>query len=484
MSVQQDRLSEILAAPIAVVGLGISNLPLLRYLLDHGAVSVTARDKKEFDALPDAVKQLEARGVRFVCGEDYLTDLTEKTVFRSPGIRPDIPAFAEARAQGSHVTSEMQLFFDLCPATVIGITGSDGKTTTTTLTYLLLAEESKAQGDAFRVFCGGNIGTPLLPLVDDMTDKDFAVVELSSFQLQDMHTAPTCAAVTNVTPNHLNWHTDYEEYKQAKRRILPPNGVTVLNADNPVTADMAQTAEQSVLFSSTRPYSDLHARFGDGHYVYVQNGYIVYTHGGVSEALLRASDILIPGRHNIENYMTAAALTYPYVRRSVLQHVAATFTGVRHRLEHVRTVDGVRYYNSSIDSSPNRTRASLLALEQRPIVICGGAAKGITFEVLAETLITHAKAVVLTGATAALIMNELRQNPFFDGDELPVYLVPDFREAVLKAAACAEEGDIVLLSPACTSFDAFRNFEERGDTFRAIVEEMPDEHVKIYKGIH
>ncbi len=484
MTAQQYRLSLLLSSTIAVVGLGISNLPLLQYLLDHGAVSITARDKKEFDSLPDAVKKLKDQGVQFICGDAYLENLTEKTIFRSPGIRPDVPAFAAAAEQGSQITSEMQLFFDLCPATIIGITGSDGKTTTTTLTHLLLTEEAKAQEGAFRVYCGGNIGTPLLPLVDEMTERDFAVVELSSFQLQDMKSTPARAAVTNVTPNHLNWHTDYEEYKEAKRHILPASGLTVLNADNPVTAEMTKEVARPLLFSSTMPYSDLHARFGEGHYIYLQNGYIVYTHDGISEALLRTADILIPGRHNIENYMTAAALTYPYVRRRILQSVAANFTGVRHRLEHIRTVDGVRYYNSSIDSSPNRTRASLLALEQRPVIICGGAAKGITFEVLADALITHAKTVVLTGATAEQIEEELRKNPFFDEEELPVYRVPDFEGAVLKAAACAEAGDIVLLSPACTSFDAFKNFEERGDTFRAIIEAMPEERVKIYKRIH
>lgn len=470
----QRILSDIVSAPIAVLGLGISNLPLILFLLDHGARDITARDKKPFDELAPAVKALTERGVRFVCGENYMEKLTEKTVFRSPGVYPFGEELDCVRARGGKVTSEMQLFFDLCPATILGITGSDGKTTTTTLTYQLLQKESERCGGAFKVYCGGNIGTPLLPHVDEMTDRDFAVVELSSFQLQDMTRAPSHAILTNITRNHLNWHKDYEEYIEAKKHILPRDGVTVLNADNEVTCAMANEVSHPILFSSTAPYSDLHARYGDHEYIYLQNGHMIYTYGGKSKCLLDVSQIRVIGRHNVENFMAAAALTLSFIDNSVLRALAPEFRGVRHRLELVRERGGVKYYNSSIDSSPNRTRVTLEALMERPIVICGGAAKGLTFEMLADSLVSHAKAVVLTGATAETIEKELLRHPLYDEENLPVIRHADFREAVLAAASIAKSGDTVLLSPACTSYDAFRNFEERGDTFMEIVRSLPE----------
>ncbi len=472
----QHILTEIVSSPIAVLGLGISNLPLISFLLDHGAKEITARDKKPFEELAPVVRALSDRGVRFVCGDTYMESLTEKTVFRSPGVYPYSEALERVRANGGRVTSEMQLFFDLCPATVLGVTGSDGKTTTTTLTYQLLQKEAERRGGAFQVYCGGNIGTPLLPRVDEMTEEDFAVVELSSFQLQDMTRAPSHAIVTNVTPNHLNWHKDYEEYIDAKKHILPKNGVTVLNADNEVTRAMAATVDRPILFSSTLPYSDLHARYGDHEYIYLQNGHMIYTCGGQSKSLLDVSQIRVVGRHNIENFMAAAALTLSFVDNIVLRALAPEFRGVRHRLEFVRERGGVKYYNSSIDSSPNRTRVTLEALMERPIVICGGAAKGLTFEMLADSLVSHAKAVVLTGATAKTIEKELLRHPLYDEENLPIIRRADFREAVLAAAEIAERGDTVLLSPACTSYDAFKNFEERGDVFVEIVRSLPELH--------
>lgn len=477
----KEKLDRILSGTVAVLGLGISNLPLLEFLLKKGAKSISARDQKPFEALPEEVRALKDKGVSFVLGEGYTEGITEDTVFRSPGIRPDLPALEAVRRRGGCVTSEMELFFELCPATVLGITGSDGKTTTTTLTARLLSMQAEAEGGAFRVFLGGNIGTPLLPRVDEMTERDFAVVELSSFQLMSFKRAPDRAVVTNITPNHLNWHKDYAEYIEAKKRILPARpSALVLNADNKETAAIARALsgtngeERPILFSSRRSYSDLHARFGEGRYLYLQDGHIVYTEGSRTLSLLRVADIKIPGRHNVENYMAAAALTMPFVKNEALRRLAPAFLGVAHRLQFVRTVNGVRYYNSSIDSSPNRTRASLLALEEKPIVICGGAAKGLSFASLADTLITYAKAVVLTGATARAIEAELRANPLFDEKELPLCLVPDFRGAVLSAAEMAKAGDTVLLSPACTSFDAFRNFEERGEVFCRIVSEIPE----------
>ncbi|MBQ9805005.1 MAG: UDP-N-acetylmuramoyl-L-alanine--D-glutamate ligase [Clostridia bacterium] len=456
-----------------VVGLGISNLPLIDFLLAHGA-RVTARDGKEREALGELPRRLEEKGVPLFCGASYLQGIDERLVFRTPGLRPDHPALLEAVKNGSVLTSEMELFLALTKATVIGITGSDGKTTTTTLTGLFLQEECRKKG-AGRVFVGGNIGEPLLPYVEEMTADDYAVVELSSFQLQTVKRSADIAAVTNLSENHLNWHVDMAEYVRAKTNIFahPQNRRVVLNAENAESMALrAQITQPVTLFSSKKTgYAELllYLREGDGA-VFAKDGQICYSDGKTDEVLLEISEIRLPGVHNLENYMTALALTHGEVGTDSILAVARKFTGVRHRLEPVRELDGVRYYNSSIDSSPSRTAAALSALApEKPIVICGGADKGCSFEPLAEVLCKHAKAVILTGQTAPKIREVLNACPEVQSGTLPILENADFQGAVELARTTAREGDIVLLSPACTSFDAFRNFEERGDTFCQIV---------------
>ena len=461
-------------AHCTVVGLGISNLPLIDFLLSHGA-AVSARDRKSREELGDVVRDLESKGVRVITGDGYLNQLDEQIIFRSPGLRPDLPAFRSALQRGAVLTSEMELFLDLCPATVIGITGSDGKTTTTTVTGLLLKTECEKRGRG-RVFIGGNIGEPLLPRVEQMTSDDFAVVELSSFQLQTATHSADVAAVTNVTPNHLNWHTDMEEYVLAKTNIFrhPQNRRIVLNAENDVTVALGtQQSTPVTWFSSSRtPPTDFASLLSrkDDRAIYLCDGRITLWDGEKPTTMLGTKDILIPGKHNVENYMTAIALCDGWVSRETIKHVASTFGGVRHRLERVRTVDGVTYYNGSIDSTPSRTAAALSALApQRPIVICGGYDKHVPFDPLADTLSEHAKAVILTGATANAIHTALASHPSVQNGTLPVYMEADFARAVALAREIANAGDVVLLSPACASFDAFRNFEERGDRFCEIV---------------
>ena len=458
---------------VAVVGLGISNLPLIDFLLAHGA-RVTGRDQKTRDALGETATALEQKGVRLRLGEGYLDEMDEPIVFRSPGLRPDLPQFCEAVQKGAILTSEMELFLDLTPATVLGITGSDGKTTTTTLTGLFLTEECKKTARR-RVYVGGNLGHPLLPSVEKMTEEDYAVIELSSFQLQALKRSPVRAAITNVTPNHLNWHTDMEEYIKAKANIYrhAPNTALVANAENAITRELAQASGRQVTYFSSK--KDTYQAFGsllrDGdRAVYLREGKILLWDGETEREMLDTSLILLPGMHNVENYMTAIALTDGLVSAESIRAVAESFHGVPHRLEPVRTVDGVLYYNSSIDSSPTRTAAALSALRERPIVICGGCDKKIPFDSLAEALCKRAKAVVLTGATATAIRQALDAYREKTGAELPIYTDPDFTRAVMLARSVAKPGDTVLLSPACTSFDAFKNFEERGDTFKKIVE--------------
>ncbi len=466
----KELLTDILSHTVAVVGLGISNRPLADFLLSRGA-RVTLRDRQERHAFGADADRWEAMGARLCLGDGYLEDLGEEIIFRPPGMRPDAPAFATALSHGSRLLSEMELFLQLTPATVIGITGSDGKTTTTTVTGRLLEEACRRTGRG-RVYVGGNNGFPLLSHVEEMGEEDIAVVELSSFQLMDITRAPHRAAITNITPNHLNWHHGMEEYIRAKENILrgDTNCRAVLNAENAVTRALGERYARPVTwFSSQKHTPEAFAPGETDAAVYTRDGKICFLEGGREEVLLDVGDILLPGVHNLENYLTAIALTRGWVTAEDIRAVATTFSGVRHRLECVRTLDGVTYYNSSIDSSPTRTAAALSALPKKPIVICGGCAKGIPFEPLADTLVEGAKAVILTGETAEAIRQVLSVKEEVQNGSLPVMSEPDFEDAVKRARDTAIAGDIVLLSPACTSFDRFRNFEERGDTFCRIV---------------
>lgn len=471
---QADRiLNRARADGATVCGVGVSNLPLIDFLVGRG-ISVTARDRKSREDIGEELAAgLESRGVRLVFGEGYLSGICEGVIFRTPGLRPDVPELVGAQRRGAILTSEMELFFELTPATVIGITGSDGKTTTTTLTYMFLDAQLRRNGRG-RAYVGGNIGEPLLPRVDEMTDDDFAVVELSSFQLMTMKRSPNRAAITNITPNHLDWHRGMDEYAAAKTNIFTHGAARLtVNADNSATRAIGRDAGQvEVTFFSSggHRYEDVVPKGrGGSPAIFERDGVIVRSLGGECEELLAVSDILLPGRHNVENYMTAIANTYGIVSKDIYRDIARTFRGVEHRLELVREVDGVKYYNSSIDSSPTRTAAALSALPVKPVVICGGYDKHIPFAPLAEALCERAAGVVLTGATAGKIAEALDDCPAYSPERLPVERVGDFREAVLAARRMAEPHGIVLLSPACASFDRFRNFAERGRVFKEIV---------------
>lgn len=440
---------------VSVIGLGISNTPLIGWLLERGA-RVSARDKKPFDLLPDTVKAYAEKGVRFFCGEDYLDGIEDEVIFKAPGLRYDLPPLVKAVENGALLTSEMELFFELCPCKILGVTGSDGKTTTTTLLYRCLAA---AYGEE-KVFVGGNIGKPLLPELDKIDESCFAVVELSSFQLHTMTRSPDIAVITNLSPNHLDYHRGMEEYVAAKTNIyryMKPGSVLVLNGKNEVTKTLGADAPQGVTVR----------RFLDGEVV-VRDGAIL--RGG--EEVLRTEDILLPGNHNVENYCGVIAALAGLVSDETIRNVAKTFGGVPHRIELVRTMNGVRYYNSSIDSSPTRTTAALNSFSEKVIVICGGYDKHIPFEPLCEPLCRRAKTVVLTGATAGKIKAALLASPCYREGAPLLIEEPDFKEAVLAAHRAARSGDIVLLSPACASFDAFPNFEVRGNTFKQIVNDL------------
>ena len=453
-----------------LLGAGVSNMPLAEYLVSAGA-SVTARDKKTEEELGANGEKLRALGVRFMGGEGYLDGIRGDYVFRSPGFRPDLPSLTEAVENGAVLTSEMELFLENRPCTAIGITGSDGKTTTTTLISEIL-RRSSAGGEA-NVFLGGNIGEPMLHRIDRMTERDFAVVELSSFQLMTVSRAPDVAVITNVSPNHLNWHTDMEEYVAAKAKILDGCVRAVLNYENEITRRLAAEAACPVTLFAHDPIPDAALRPEDSA-IYERDGVIVFRTAGEGEEfpILSVPDILLPGRHNVENYMAAIAAVRGYADPDDIAAVARTFCGVRHRLERVHETGGVAYYNSSIDSSPTRTSAALGAMADRSLVlICGGYDKNIPFEPLADAIFAHGhiRAVVLTGATAGKIEEALTAHPAFGDRAFTLLREPDFTDAVLAADGAAIPGDAVLLSPACASFDAFANFEKRGECFCEIV---------------
>lgn len=440
----------------AVCGVGVSNLPLIRLLRGAG-MEVEARDKKDLSALGDAGRELERLGVKLISGERYLDDIDADFIYRSPGIRPDVDGFVAATARGATLTSEMEAFFEVCPARIIAITGSEGKTTTSTV----IAEMLKAEGK--RVFLGGNIGTPLLDRAPDMTSDDYVVVELSSFQLMTMKRSAPTAVVTNVTPNHLDIHKGMDEYIAAKANVFKhqsDKNCVVLNADNDITRSFADIAKGEVRWFS------LEKKVENG--AYFDGEWLVSVASGAERRIVRADEIKVPGMHNVANYLTAICAVRGIVGDEAIAKVAREFGGVEHRIEFVREVDGVRYYNDSIASSPTRTIAGLKSFKQKVVLIAGGYDKHIPFEPLALELPAHVKTLVLCGATAAGIESAARA---VEGCP-PIVRADGFEQAVNAARDAASEGDIVLMSPACASFDQFKNFAERGEKFKNIVWEF------------
>ena len=457
-------------ARCAVLGFGVSNVPLVELLIECGN-EITVYDKKDIEKLGEKARLFAEKGVRFVTGENYLDYIDADIIFRSPGIRPDYDGIKMALEKGAELTSEMELFLELTPAYILGVTGSDGKTTTTTIAYKLLEKEFEKTDR--KIYVGGNIGTPLLSKVGEMTDRDICVLELSSFQLFTMKRSPDRAIITNLSPNHLDWHRGMSEYVEAKTNIYK-HGCTklTLNGNNELSKELlvADDIELS-LFSADYSYEDIVDKYKDNpdekskSAMFIYDGHIYRYYNNHVLKVLDLNSILIPGRHNIENYMAAISLTWGMVSEPTIKYIAKTFGGVEHRLELVRELDGVIYINSSIDSSPTRTAAALSALPIKPIVICGGYDKNIPFEPLADALNERAKAVVLTGATAEKIYEVLKQS----NSQIEIHIEKDFNEAIIKAKSIAKKNDIVLLSPACASFDAFDNFMQRGNRFKEIV---------------
>ena len=442
---------------VAVVGIGVSNIPLIEFLVKLGA-KVSAFDKKSEEELGEVAIKFKKMGVVLNVGDGYLEKLTGfDVVFKTPSKRIDSDALVKVKNEGAYITSEMEEFVRYCKGKIYAITGSDGKTTTTTIISKLLEEEG------YKTWIGGNIGTPLFAQIEDIKDTDKVVLELSSFQLMTMNLPIDVAVCTNLAPNHLDMHKDMQEYIDSKKNIFlyqEVDGILVVNRENEITYSFEAEAKGQVReFSSLREVSN-GAYYKDGN---------LYVDG---EAVCRKDEIVIKGMHNVENYLAAFIATKDEVSKESMKRVATTFAGVEHRCELVRELDGVKYYNDSIASSPTRTLAGLRAFDTKVIIIAGGYDKNIPFEPLAYEGYPYIKELILLGATKDKIKAVFKKLHDEKNIDVNIAEVSSLEEAVEKAREVAKDGDIVTLSPACAAFDMFPNFAVRGRKFKEIVNKL------------
>ncbi len=452
MSVLENYVKGFGTKTVAFIGAGVAHRQLIPLFVKYGA-DVVLCDKKE------KIDNVDLTGVSCCLGANYLDGLDNADViFRTPGFMYTEPAIQKALKRGAIVTSEMEAFFELCPAKIYAVTGSDGKTTTTSLIAAMLEKSGKT------VHLGGNIGRAMLPIVDEVGSNDVAVCELSSFQLMSMHHRVDVAVVTNITPNHLDHHTDMQEYIESKRNIITYQdsaGVAVVGQDNDISRSFKDSVKGALRCFSIKDTLD-----NGG---YLQDEILTINLDGVRQEIVAVKDVKLPGRHNIENLLAAFTAVYGDVPFDIMADTARKFSGVEHRIEFVREIGGVKYYNDSIASSPTRVIAGLHAFKQKLIVIAGGYDKFIPYEPLAPELIKHAKAVVLMGDTGPKIEKALLEHSDYDPANLPIYKADGMEQAVATATQIAQAGDIVTLSPASASFDCYDNFEKRGEHFKGIV---------------
>ena len=442
---------------IALCGIARSHIPLAKLFCSKGAI-VTLRDRRSREELGEVAEDLEKLGAVLILGENYLDNLCEDIIFRTPGMKYSLPQLQKAKKQGKVLTSELEVFFMICPCPIIAVTGSDGKTTTTTI----ISEFLHAQGKT--VHLGGNIGKPLLPEIENIAPADYAVVELSSFQLISMHSGADISVITNIAPNHLDWHEDMQEYVQAKKNIfLHQNGFsrTVLNADCGATLAFESEVRGEAMLFSRREKQEHGAWCLDGN---------IYLEG---EKIMSAGEIRISGAHNIENYLAAICAVAGIVDKENMLKVAQNFDGVEHRMEFVRELDGVKYYNDSIASSPSRTISGTLSLyDEKILMISGGYDKNIPYDKLGEIICKKVKTLVLMGDTADKIEAAVQNYEDYDESGINIVRVQNMAEAVLTVRSKAQSGDVVSLSPASAAFDLYTDFEARGRHFKELVNEL------------
>lgn len=446
---------------VAVLGIGISNRPLIKYISNLGAL-ITACDRKSREDIGDICNEFETEGVELKLGSMYLSGLEKfDIIFRTPSLRPDTPELLAAAEKGVYITSEIGEFIKFCPAPIIGITGSDGKTTTSTLAANILKEEG------FKVWLGGNIGTPLFDRLEEIDEQDRVVLELSSFQLMMKSDSPDIAVITNLSPNHLDIHKSMEEYIECKKNIFKcqdNNGLLVLNKDNCITSSMEKEANGKVYFFSRKEEVENGA--------FLMGEDLILAKGGCKYTICRIDEVKLPGMHNIENLLAAFAATSRWCSIESMRKIALTFKGVEHRIEYIKEVDGIKFYNDSIASSPTRAAAGLNSFKQKVILIAGGYDKKIPFDELARVGVLKVKLLILIGVTAKKIEDAFKKQMALDSTSIPILHANNLEEAVHIAVERGKTGDIVTLSPACASFDMFKNFEERGNRFKEIVDSL------------
>lgn len=456
-----DFFNDIKGKKIAFCGLGVSNLPLVKLFAEKG-MDILACDKVDENNACNEILNLKNLGVKLKLGKDYLKDLNVDIIFRSPGINFLHPELQKARQNGTVVTSEMEVFFDLFPCKIIAVTGSDGKTTTSTIISKILEHNGK------KVHLGGNIGTPLLPTIEKINKNDIAVVELSSFQLMSMRSSPDIAVVTNIGPNHLDVHKDMNEYVSAKKNIFVHQNAfskTILNFDNKITRDFYSECRGKTIFFSTSKELNSGA--------FLKNGVIYFKSGDKCTPVLNVQDIKIPGVHNVENYLAAICATIDEVNIDDIVSVAKNFNGVEHRIEFVRDFNGVKYYNDSIASTPTRVIKGTLSLFDRKIIlIAGGYDKKVPFDTFGDAVVNKVSHLILLGQTANEIKKTVKNSSKYTEGNPEIVKVNNMAQAVNLAREIAKNGDIVALSPACASFGLYKNFDERGKHFKSLVNSL------------
>ena len=447
---------------IAVIGLGVSNLPLLDYLYEKNA-KVTVFDKRTIDEIPkETMDKITKYSFEFSLGQYYLEKLKGfELIFRSPSCLPTIPELVEAEKNGAIITSEIELVLKMTPSKVIGVTGSDGKTTTTTLIYEILKHAG------YNCFVGGNIGKPLFTRIKEMSPEDIIILELSSFQLMGMEVSPDISVITNISPNHLNIHKDYEEYIEAKKNIFKyqnEQGILIINYDNEITKTFNKEAKGKVIYFSSK------TKLEDG--FIVDNNIIKESEAGIRKHILNVKDIKLRGVHNFENICAALAATKTLVDSDVAYEAIKDFQGVEHRLELVREIDGVKWYNDSVSSSPTRTIAGLNSYSEEIVLIAGGYDKNLDYTPIAKPIVEKVKTLILIGQTSGKIYEAVKTELEKQNKNLNIYMCDSLEDSVSKAKKYAKPGQIVLFSPASASFDMFKDFADRGEKFKNLVNKI------------
>lgn len=447
---------------VAIIGIGVSNLPLLEYFYDLNA-RVTIFDSKESNQISvEAMQKIEKYGFEFIGGKDSLSRLKGfDIIFRSPSCMPDRPELVEAVENGAVLTSEIEMVLKLAPCKVIGVTGTEGKTTTTTLINEIVKKSGR------KTYLGGNMGKPIFTKIRNIKPENIIILELSSFQLSDMDISPDISVVTNIYPDHLNVHKSYEEYREAKKNIFKhqsENGIVVLNYDNEFTREFAKEANGKVIFFSSKEKLD------DGFIYDKADGTIKYCEDGVRRHIIKKEDIKLRGIHNYENICAAIAATSSIVDVDTQIKAIEEFTGVEHRLEFVRELNNVKWYNDSIGTSPASTIAGLNSFDEDIILLAGGSDKGLDYEEVGKTIARKVRALILTGPTSEKIENATKQA--LNGKSIEIYYTSNMQESVNLAKDIAKAGDVVLLSPASASFDLYKNFEDRGHQFKDCVNSL------------